>query len=65
MEEQLKLFSTNSAFRSLVISQLDFNIKVLGIEDAKEAFERALSVNYARYVAERLGFDVLHDDDIL
>ena len=29
MDKELKLFGTNRTFRSLVISQFDFNIKVL------------------------------------
>ena len=65
MEEVFKLFGNNSNFRFMVILQVDFNINVLGIEDFQEAFNRALHVNYCRYIADKLGFDVMHDDDVM
>jgi len=61
---QLKLFCNDSWFRFSVIMMTDLNMKVLGMEDIYEAFNRALYVNYIRYIAEMLGFDVVHDDRI-
>lgn len=65
MEEVFKLFGNNSNFRFMVIMQVDFNINVLGMEDFQEAFKRALYFNYCRYIAVKLGFDVMNDDYVI
>ena len=49
----------------MVIMQVDFNINVLGMEDFQEAFKRALYFNYCRYIAVKLGFDVMNDDYVI
>lgn len=64
MTGKLKLFCNDSWFRFSVIMMTDLYMKVLDMEDIYEAFNRALYVNYIRYIATMLGFDVVHDDRI-
>ncbi len=61
---QLKLFCNNIGFRDLVLGSNYFCIKCLDIGDTHQTFNRALYVNYIRYIAGWLGFDVTHDDRV-
>ena len=63
MEEHFKLFGNDIDFRIMVIFLTEYYMRVKGMENILEAFNRALYVSYCRCIADcKFGYDVLNDD---